>query len=293
MKQQLLSLASPLSAPIVIPTLKKFYRSNREVTPFEKVERVLLFAPHIDDETIGAGGMIRKYASAGTEVHIAIITNGNRSNTNNVQIKTDLSEVRKQELLSIQDLLGFSSVTYFDYSDGEVKSVPTPEKYAALIDKVKPDLIYTTSLIDAHPDHVYNAHLTAEALKKVSNLPSGVREYEINCPVPPEYINCVMDITEEFSVKKEATQAFASQAIAFDGFLALAGIKAALVKDKKVKYVETFIETTPSQFIEASTRLKQQDMEYYRHFKQANRTLTLHWAIFKNLDVKKALYKSR
>lgn len=292
MKQALMKNAAPVLNPAIKTSLKRFYKANKPLTPLEPAERVLIFAPHIDDETIGLGGTIRRYADAGAQITIAIITDGKNSNAAPVEADA-LAETRKQELRSIQDLLGFTDVRYLDYPDSEIKHVASSERFSELIDEIQPDTVYTTSLIDAHPDHVYSAHLVADALKHTAHQPKVVREYEINCPVPPEEINCIMDITDQFPLKQRATEAFKSQVIAFDGFLALAEIKAAQTNETQARYVETFIENTPQQFIQAADHLKTQDRQYEKHFKQANRTVTLWWAIFKNLKLKKAIYQSR
>lgn len=292
MKQAIMNNATPILAPAIKASLKKFYHSNKAVTPLENAKNVLVFAPHIDDETIGLGGTIRKYASNGTAVHIAIITDGNKSQTTG-DATQNLAEIRKNELVSIQDLLGFSSIIYMEYQDSAMAQVESSEPFKELIDRLKPEVIYTPSLIDAHPDHVFSSHLVADALKNSSHTPFFVREYEINCPVPPTEINCIIDITSEFEVKKQATTVFKSQVIAFDGFLALAAIKASLVADANVRYVETFVENAPEAFIQAADNLKKQDRDYGNYFKQANRVVTLWWAIFKNIKLKKALYQSR
>ncbi len=292
MKQAILKNATPILAPAIKASLKKFYHSNKAVTPLENAETVLVFAPHIDDETIGLGGTIRKYASNGTNVHIAIITDGNKSQTTGGATQS-LADIRKAELVSIQDLLGFSSIVYMEYQDSAMAQVKSSEPFKELIESIKPDIIYTPSLIDAHSDHVFSSYLVADALKKSFHTPSFIREYEINCPVPPMEINCIIDITAEFELKKQATTAFKSQVIAFDGFLALAAIKASLVSDANVRYVETFVESAADVFIQAADNLKKQNMDYGKYFKQANRLVTLWLAIFKNIKLKKALYQSR
>ena len=292
MKQALMNNATPLLAPAIKASLKRFYKSDKNVTPLEQASSVLVFAPHIDDETIGLGGTIRKYATNGTDVHIAVITDGNKSNTTSGSGQS-LADIRKSELVSIQDLLGFSSIIYMEYPDSAMNQVGSSDEFKKLIDRIKPETVYVPSLIDAHPDHVFSAHLVADALKNSIYKPSLIREYEINCPVPPEEINCIIDITAEFEVKKQATTAFKSQVIAFDGFLALAAIKTSLQSDARVKYVETFVENVPAAFIQAADNLKKQDRDYGKHFKQANRVVTLWWAIFKNLKLKKAFYQSR
>ena len=37
--------------------------------------KILVFAPHADDEVLGCGGTIAKYAEEGAEVYVCIITN--------------------------------------------------------------------------------------------------------------------------------------------------------------------------------------------------------------------------
>lgn len=292
MKQTIMKVASPLLSPVSVSVLKRFYKANKSISAVGMAKQVLVFAPHIDDETIGLGGTIQKHVSTGAEVHIAVITDGKNSNSSSKQ-QENIAAIRKDELLATQDLLGFSTITYLELPDGEVKNTKSSLPMQQLINDLKPDIIYTTSLIDAHPDHVYSAHLLADALKELALSFLPIREYEINCPVPPEDINCVIDITNEFEVKKQATAIFKSQVIAFDGFLSLASIKSALVKTPAVNYVETFIETEASSFIKAAENLKQTDLNYEVLFKQANRTITLMWAIFKNIDKKRALYQSR
>ncbi|MGM0896955.1 MAG: PIG-L deacetylase family protein [Bacillota bacterium] len=292
MKQAIMKNAAPVLNPAIKASLKRFYAADKPLTRLEPTERVLVFAPHIDDETIGLGGTIRRYADSGAQVTIAIITDGKNSNASSVEADK-LAETRKQELRSIQDLLGFTDVRYLDYPDSEIKHVASSERFQELIEEIRPDTVYATSLIDAHPDHVYSAHLVADALEHTAHQPTIVREYEINCPVPPAEINCIIDITDQFPLKQRATEAFKSQVIAFDGFLALAEIKASQTADQQARYVETFIENTPQQFIEAANHLKAGDRQYEKHFKQANRTVTLWWAIFKNLKLKKAIYQNR
>ena len=76
MKQALMKNAAPVLNPAIKTSLKRFYKANKPLTPLEPAERVLVFAPHIDDETIGLGGTIRRYADSGAHVTIAIITDG-------------------------------------------------------------------------------------------------------------------------------------------------------------------------------------------------------------------------
>ena len=39
-----------------------------------KSKRILVIAPHPDDETLGAGGTIAKFSNSGNEVHVLMIS---------------------------------------------------------------------------------------------------------------------------------------------------------------------------------------------------------------------------
>ena len=287
MKQLLIKAINPLAIPLTKIILKGFYSGNLPITQLEHKQNVVVFAPHVDDETIGLGGTIKKYADQQTKVHVVNVTDGGKSNRH----VNNLSEIRKQELKLIQPLLGISSLTFLDYPDGQVNQIKSSEAFIKVLEELKPDIVYTTSFIDAHTDHTATAHLLADALKNSQHQPKMIRQYEINCPVPPEFINCVIDITNENNTKLQAITYFKSQVIAFDGFILLSKLKSSMVS-KNLSNVETFIESTVEEFITQSDFLKSKNLvDFSQVFKQANRSSTLLLAIFKNLDKKREIYK--
>jgi LmbE family N-acetylglucosaminyl deacetylase len=287
MKQLLIKAINPLAIPLTKIVLKRFYSGNLSVTQLEQKQNVVVFAPHVDDETIGLGGTIKKYANQQTKVHVVNVTDGGKSNGH----VNNLSAIRKQELKLIQPILGISSLTFLDYPDGQVNQIKSSEDFIKVLEELKPEIVYTTSFIDAHTDHTATAHLLADALTKSQHQPKVVRQYEINCPVPPEFINCVIDITDENSTKLQAINYFKSQVIAFDGFILLSKLKSSIVS-KKLSKVETFIESTVDEFIKQSDLLLSKNLvDFSQDFKQANRSSTLLIAVFKNLDKKRDIYR--
>jgi LmbE family N-acetylglucosaminyl deacetylase len=287
MKQLLIKAINPLAIPLTKIVLKRFYSGNLSVTQLEQKQNVVVFAPHVDDETIGLGGTIKKYANQQTKVHVVNVTDGGKSNGH----VNNLSAIRKQELKLIQPILGISSLTFLDYPDGQVNQIKSSEDFIKVLEELKPEIVYTTSFIDAHTDHTATAHLLADALTKSQHQPKVVRQYEINCPVPPEFINCVIDITDENNTKLQAINYFKSQVIAFDGFILLSKLKSSIVS-KKLSKVETFIESTVDEFIKQSDLLLSKNLvDFSQDFKQANRSSTLLIAVFKNLDKKRDIYR--
>ena len=68
------------------------------------MKKVLVFAPHNDDEVLGVGGTIAKYAKEGNEVFIVEVTSG-------VQ-----SETLKKEAHASHEILGVKKAFFFRFA---------------------------------------------------------------------------------------------------------------------------------------------------------------------------------
>lgn len=105
-------------------------------TPWAPVD-LLVFAPHPDDETLGAGGVIMKALAAGKRVHIVIFTNGDgypHALSQLVQKPVEdlkppdyleLARVRQLEVHAALAILGLktSDVTFLGYPDAGLDKV--------------------------------------------------------------------------------------------------------------------------------------------------------------------------
>ncbi|UOQ50281.1 PIG-L family deacetylase [Gracilibacillus caseinilyticus] len=287
-KELMLRIAKPINYPITKYALNNYYNDKKSLSTANVAKNVLVLAPHMDDETIGLGGTIKKHASEGADVHVALITDG--SNSVSSLSKEALTKKRIQEMQEVKKLLGIKDIIYMGLPDGNVRSTDHAQsKLIQIIKDVNPDLVYCTLFVDAHPDHTETAILLANVIPKLEDCQFDIRLYEINCAIPPSYINCVVDISETFADKKQAIDTFQSQAIAFDGFISLNQWKTNLVAEQ-TDAVEVFIELSKEQLVQQKEVLKQYKSQYPDLFKQINRTDTLLWAIYQNQKEKKKFY---
>jgi LmbE family N-acetylglucosaminyl deacetylase len=83
---------------------------------------VLAIFAHPDDAEISAGGVMAKWAAAGREVHLLVLTNGDRGSQDPAQSREELAAIRKRETEEAADLMGLASVRILSIHDGELEN---------------------------------------------------------------------------------------------------------------------------------------------------------------------------
>jgi len=128
----------------------------------------LIIATHPDDEVLGCGGSMAKWASEGHEVHVLIMAEGVTSRDQRRDRKVRQEELSQLAQAAHQagDILGVQSVQLMDYPDNRMDSVDLLdvvkeiEKY---IEKIQPQVVVTHHGGDLNIDHqiVHQAVITA------------------------------------------------------------------------------------------------------------------------------------
>jgi LmbE family N-acetylglucosaminyl deacetylase len=126
-------LAVTISVITVVLFLTKpalfIYNYSNSMEKFSKDDRVLILAPHPDDEAIGAGGLIQRALSAGAKVNIICFTNGDFNQAAFLVYEKKPAILQKQFVLlgetrrlesikGIENLgLGNNDIKYLGYPD--------------------------------------------------------------------------------------------------------------------------------------------------------------------------------
>lgn len=148
--------------------------SEAKVDPLSMAEPLKLLAifPHPDDESLGLGGTLAKYASEGVETYLVCATRGERGwngpEEQDPGFET-LGRIREAELRCAMRHLGLREVSFLDYIDGELDQADPMEaitKIMSSIRRIRPQVVVTFSPDGAygHPDHIALAQYTAGAL---------------------------------------------------------------------------------------------------------------------------------
>src|SRR5687767_9496415 len=103
--------------------------------------RVLVIAPHADDETLGVGGTMARHAALGDEVHVAVVT-GHGDDPHPLWPKSLWEQIRS-EAARAMDILGVHELHFEEVPAALVADVPVHQlnkAVAGLVAKVKPEV---------------------------------------------------------------------------------------------------------------------------------------------------------
>ena len=123
--------------------------------------RVLAVGAHPDDLEILCGGTLAKYAKAGHQVTMAVLTNGNVGHPD-----IDLPEmvrIRRQEFENAAAIIGAATI-WMDVDD-EMSVVDLPSRLLMVdvLREAAPDVVLTHSELDYHVDHRNTSQIVFEA----------------------------------------------------------------------------------------------------------------------------------
>ena len=184
--------------------------------------RVLVIAPHSDDEVVGCGGVIARHVRGGSLVDVVFMTDGRWGDgelfssglvkRERIRRQDALIETRKREARAAAAVLGTHALHFLGLPDGALRADPAAiSALKNVLDSVRPDLVYLPFVYDLHEDHWQTNLVFAGAVALLGGRgPSGirVRGYEVWTPL---LANRVADISEVMPLKREALTKFASQ----------------------------------------------------------------------------------
>lgn len=173
-------------------------------------KKILVIAPHADDEVLGCGGYLLSESKRGSEIHIVLGTVGG-------QDKRQCYPIRIAEFKSVCDALNAQGRVLFDNKDAIMDTLPDREiisKLDSIVDSLRPDEIFI-NCTSHHQDHrkLYHAAMASMRMRE-GYRPKMVALYEYPCLEPGEIVDggrCYHDITGLIDEKKSLMRLYPSQ----------------------------------------------------------------------------------
>jgi bacillithiol biosynthesis deacetylase BshB1 len=173
---------------------------------------LLIISAHPDDAEISAAGTIIKSVQEGKIVALVDLTKGERGTRGSGDLR--ITEANKaSEIMGTQfrENLELADCFFTDNEENKMRVIDAIRKY-------RPEVVFTNSLRDRHPDHARAAKLVADCcfysgLPKIETnhgawRPRAVYHFNQDFYNKPDF---VIDISQHMDQKIEALKAFSSQ----------------------------------------------------------------------------------
>jgi LmbE family N-acetylglucosaminyl deacetylase len=139
--------------------------------------KLMAVLAHPDDESLGVGGILAKYAAEGIETTLVTATRGERGwfgDEREYPGLEALGQIREAELRAAAEVLGIRSVDFLNHIDGELDQAHPAEvvaKIAGHLRRVKPNVVVTFGPdgIYGHPDHIAISQFTTAAIVEAAS----------------------------------------------------------------------------------------------------------------------------
>ncbi len=127
--------------------------------------KVLVLAPHADDELVGSAGTLLRLIEHGARVTVIHATDGSASAALHEMPESVRTSIRLDEARIVGDALGASELVFWKQDNRAFRVRPqSVEWMKQVLRELEPDLIFTPFVTDIHPDHFTFNRILDEAL---------------------------------------------------------------------------------------------------------------------------------
>lgn len=179
--------------------------------------KILVVAPHPDDETLGCGGTLLKHKSDGDELYWAIVTTINNTN----EWSNKIIQKREKEIAEVSEFYKFLKTFRLDFPTTKLESIPINDlilEFVKVYKEVKPEIIYMPFKNDVHTDHQVICKALQSTFKwfrypfiKRVLMYETLSETEFNYLYEPFTPNIFYDISDFFNDKINAMKIYESE----------------------------------------------------------------------------------
>ncbi len=183
-------------------------------------KKVLVVAPHADDETIGAGGTLLELAARGATLHWLIVTTPRGAGYSDAYC-----EIHARQAEAVAKAYPMAATHRFDLPASSLQAMGRGvlvDRARKLLAEVRPDVLLLPHAGDAHDDHTAAAESFLAAAKSFRQRDFGLRRIlameilsETDAPPPamarPFLPTTIVDISASLQRKLDIMALYASE----------------------------------------------------------------------------------
>jgi len=190
--------------------------------------KILVVAPHADDETLGMGGTIARYAHEGHDVSVAIMTGHGEKRPHPIWPKSNWEKIRA-EAKEAHKVLGVKKTIFHEIPAAMVADEAQWKLNQITLDVIidtEPEILFVPFVFDLHKDHREITQSFSVAWRPCTEFGLRIKEiymYETqsethwNLPYLEQGFspNCFINICDYIDQKLEALRCYKSQIRSF------------------------------------------------------------------------------
>lgn len=201
------------------------------------MKKILVIAPHADDEVLGCGATIAKACANGDEVYVLICTNASVGAPE--LFSSDIIKQIRAEALEAHRILGVKETLFLEFPAPVLDQYPRykmSNEMSSIIRKIGADTVYIPHRGDCHKDHAIIHECAMVACRPLANCTvkhvyayETLSETEWGEPISVDFFVPVKYNTfsvVEFQKKLDAMSCFKSQLYPFPASRSLEAIEA-------------------------------------------------------------------
>lgn len=223
-------------------------------SPLPAARRVLVLAPHADDEVFGCGGTLHQLAQAGATITVIVASDGALGGAKGGTKPDALIAEREAESRAAAATLGYPAPVFWRLPDRGLRY--GEDLVTRLLDAMQAaqaELVFAPALTELHPDHQALALAAAEVMRRLGGE-RRIAFYEVSAPLLP---NALIDITAAEEFKLAAMRCFRSQLAAqpYDERIAALNRYRGYTLGREVRAAEAFFMATAVELADGLSRL--------------------------------------
>ncbi len=240
-----------------------------QILSVKEDDKLLIIAPHPDDECIGPGGILALYPHL---CKVIVLTDG-RQGQGDIAPEIE-KEIRKREFANEMLEAGISDYEMLDYEDG---SLMQHTDCLECVDLTSFTKIFVTGIHDNHPDHTASCISVRQALKKQAITDVEIYLYEVHSPL--QEVTHMADITEVIEKKLTLIRCHKSQltSLSYDKMAKSLAEYRALQNRAAGCYFETYAYMSPVDQLDNGTV----ELE-----KKLQKSVLFYWVFTRWMDLK-------
>ena len=200
--------------------------------PINEKARILIVAPHPDDESIGCGGLMLKY---GAQCEILLLTDGRKGYDSSVPTDEEqLVRQRAEELRKAAAIAGIEQIHMLGIPDN---TLAQNENVVAAFDITPYDFIFVPNHLERHKDHAPVLRMI-EKMRRAQKSKARIYEYEVWSPLSA--LTDVLDLNGLMERKLDMVRQYQSQIRFLDYEAMTEALNRYRGAGQKTKYAEVY-----------------------------------------------------